>query len=48
VGNPRRLDVQVDAIEQRAGEAAAVALQLWRGAAAVVPGIAEVAAGAGV
>lgn len=41
-------DVQVDALEQRSGELAAIALDLLRGAAAAAAGIAEVAAGAGV
>src|ERR1700724_2148093 len=44
----RHLDVQVDAVEQRAGDAAAVALDQRRQAGAGVAGVAEMAAGAGV
>ena len=40
--------VQVDAVEQRAGELAAVAGDLLRGAAAAAAGIAKIAAGAGI
>jgi len=42
------LDMQVDAIQQRPGQAGAVALQQRRRAGAVVLGIAEESAGAGV
>jgi len=42
------LDVQVDAVEQRSGEARALALDHRRGAGAVVLRVAEVAAGAGL
>lgn len=41
-------EVQVDAVEQRAGELGAVALDLLRGATAWVGDVAQVAAGAGV
>lgn len=41
-------DVQVDAIEQRSGQLAPVALDLFRGAAAAATGIAEVATGTGI
>lgn len=41
-------DVQVDAIEQRSGQLAPVALDLFRGAAAAAAGIAEVATGTGI
>lgn len=44
----RHLDMQVDAVEQGAGQAAAVAADLFHGAAATTAGIAQVAAGAGV
>ena len=40
--------VQVDAVQQRAGELGAVALDLLRGATAAAAGVAQVAAGAGV
>ena len=45
---PRDLDVQVDAVEQRAGQPAPVALNLVRGAAAAPAAVAGVAAGAGL
>ena len=44
----RHLDVQVDAVEQWAGDAASVALDQRRQAGAGVAGVAEMAAGAGV
>src|SRR3546814_5084759 len=44
----RHGQVQVDAVEQRAGELVAIALDLVRGAAAAPVGITEVATGAGV
>jgi hypothetical protein len=44
VRHPGYLDVQVDAVEQGAGEAAAVALQHGRGAVALPQGVAEKAA----
>lgn len=40
------LDVDVDAVEERAADASAVALDLGRGATALVLRVAEVAAGA--
>jgi hypothetical protein len=42
------LDVQVDAVQERSGEAGAVALDHRRGAGAVVFRVSEEAAGAGV
>ena len=42
------VDVEVDAVEEGAGEAGVVALDLGRGAAAFAGGVGEVAAGAGV
>src|SRR6056297_3165173 len=47
-GHAAYLGVQVDAIQQRAGDPRLVALNLFRGAAAAPLAIAEVAAGAGI
>ena len=47
-GFARHRDMQVDAVEQRAGQLVAVALHLFRGAAAAAGGITQVAARAGV
>ena len=47
-GERRRLDVEIDAVEQRAADARAVALDLRGRAAALMARVAEVAAGAGV
>ena len=44
----RRLDMQIDPVEQRAADPGAVALNLCRAAAALVFRVAEVAAGTGV
>jgi nickel/cobalt transporter (NicO) family protein len=41
-------DVEVDAVEQRAGDAGAVALNLRRGAAALTFGVSQISAGTGV
>ncbi len=48
VGDGGDFDVNVDAIEERAGDAAHVGLDLARGAAALVARVAVVAAGTGV
>ena len=44
----RHLDLQVDAVEQRPGDARAVARNLVRRAAAAAVGVAEITAGAGI
>ncbi len=44
----RHGEVQVDAVEQRPGQLGAVALDLFRGAAAAAAGVAQVATGTGV
>ena len=41
-------DVEIDAVEQRSADARAIALDLRRRAAALMPRVAEIAAGAGV
>ena len=43
-GKSGSLDVEVDPVEQRPADAGAVALDLGRGAAAAVPGVAQMAA----
>jgi hypothetical protein len=45
---PHDLDLQVDAVQQRAGDARAVAADLFCGAVAQAAGVAGVAAGAGL
>lgn len=45
-GQGRRLDVEIEPVEQRAAEPGAVTLDLGRGAAAFAPAVAEITAGA--
>ena len=48
VAHRRDLDVEINPIQQRAGDAGTVEVHLPRGAPAIVHGIAQVAAGAGL